>query len=295
MIEGAGGKVAGSVSKKTSYVVAGADAGSKLARAEELGVPVIDEDGLQALLAARPPAITTMKKITQGRLPGCRPRQPLPARHQGEPQGNAADRRQAADPIRGRRGRGRRHHRHDLHHRAQQARDRGSFRQGVRARDRARGCATRPRCSKRCRRRSPPGINCIYIRQTEALGLGHAVLCAAPVVNDEPFAVLLADDLIDGAVPVIRQMIDVAGRENASVIGVMDVPAADIGSYGIVESVAGAGRRADRAHYAHRREAEAGHAFRRRRRSSAATCSSSTIFHHLRDVLRRGRRRDPAH
>jgi UTP--glucose-1-phosphate uridylyltransferase len=84
---------------------------------------------------------------------------------------------------------------------------------------------------------SPPGINCIYIRQTEALGLGHAVLCAAPVVNDEPFAVLLADDLIDGTVPVIKQMVDVAARENASVIGVMDVPAADIGSYGIVEAV----------------------------------------------------------
>ena len=45
---------------------------------------------------------------------------------------------------------------------------------------------------------APPGVNCIYIRQTEALGLGHAVLCAAPVIGDEPFAVLLADDLIDG-------------------------------------------------------------------------------------------------
>ena len=85
---------------------------------------------------------------------------------------------------------------------------------------------------------TPPGINCIYIRQTEALGLGHAVLCAAPVVNDEPFAVLLADDLIDAAVPVIRQMVEVAGRENASVIGVMEVPAADTGSYGIVEAIA---------------------------------------------------------
>ena len=83
---------------------------------------------------------------------------------------------------------------------------------------------------------TPRGINCIYIRQTEALGLGHAVLCAAPVVNDEPFAVLLADDLIDADVPVIRQMVDVAGRENASVIGVMEVDPADIGSYGIVEA-----------------------------------------------------------
>jgi UTP--glucose-1-phosphate uridylyltransferase len=84
---------------------------------------------------------------------------------------------------------------------------------------------------------TPPGINCIYIRQTEALGLGHAVLCAAPVVNDEPFAVLLADDLIDAAVPVIRQMMDVATHENAAAIGVMEVPVADIGSYGMVEAI----------------------------------------------------------
>jgi UTP--glucose-1-phosphate uridylyltransferase len=83
---------------------------------------------------------------------------------------------------------------------------------------------------------TPRGINCIYIRQTEALGLGHAVLCAAPVVNDESFAVLLADDLIDAEVPVIRQMIDVASRENASVIGVMEVASDDVGSYGIVEA-----------------------------------------------------------
>jgi UTP--glucose-1-phosphate uridylyltransferase len=47
---------------------------------------------------------------------------------------------------------------------------------------------------------APPGVNCIYIRQTEALGLGHAVLCAAPVIGAEPFAVLLADDLIDAQV-----------------------------------------------------------------------------------------------
>ena len=82
----------------------------------------------------------------------------------------------------------------------------------------------------------PRGINCIYIRQAEALGLGHAVLCAAPVVGDEPFAVVLADDLIDAKVPVMRQMVDVAGREGASAIGVMHVPAAEIGSWGIVEA-----------------------------------------------------------
>ncbi|MFO1324126.1 MAG: UTP--glucose-1-phosphate uridylyltransferase GalU [Burkholderiales bacterium] len=86
---------------------------------------------------------------------------------------------------------------------------------------------------------TPPGINCIYIRQSEALGLGHAVLCSAPVVGDEPFAVILADDLIDADVPVMKQMVDVAARENVSTIGVMEVPAADVGSWGIVETAGG--------------------------------------------------------
>ena len=81
---------------------------------------------------------------------------------------------------------------------------------------------------------TPRGINCVYIRQTEALGLGHAVLCAEPVVVDEPFAVLLADDLIDARVPVMKQMVDLAARENASVIGVMNVLPEETGSYGIV-------------------------------------------------------------
>ena len=83
---------------------------------------------------------------------------------------------------------------------------------------------------------TPPGINCVYIRQTEALGLGHAVLCAEPVVVDEPFAVLLADDLIDAPTPVMKQMIDLAARENASVIGVMEVAPEETRNYGIVES-----------------------------------------------------------
>jgi UTP--glucose-1-phosphate uridylyltransferase len=91
---------------------------------------------------------------------------------------------------------------------------------------------------------TPHGINCIYIRQTEALGLGHAVLCAAPVVGDEPFAVILADDLIDAEVPVMQQMIEVAMRENASTIGVMEVPADDVESWGMVETRQTGGRSA---------------------------------------------------
>jgi UTP--glucose-1-phosphate uridylyltransferase len=85
---------------------------------------------------------------------------------------------------------------------------------------------------------TPPGINCIYIRQAEALGLGHAVLCAEPVVGHEPFAVLLADDLIDAEVPVMRQMCEVAGRERVATIGVMKVAAEETSSYGIVETSA---------------------------------------------------------
>jgi len=82
----------------------------------------------------------------------------------------------------------------------------------------------------------PSHVDCFYVRQAEALGLGHAVLCAEPVVQGEPFAVLLADDLIDARVPVMKQMIDVAGRHDASALGVMEVDPSETGSYGIVET-----------------------------------------------------------
>ena len=80
----------------------------------------------------------------------------------------------------------------------------------------------------------PRGINCIYIRQPEALGLGHAVLCARPVVNDEPFAVILADDLIDAKPPVVRQMTDMFDRHGCSVLGVEEIPREQSRQYGIV-------------------------------------------------------------
>lgn len=80
----------------------------------------------------------------------------------------------------------------------------------------------------------PKNVNCVYIRQAEALGLGHAVLCAKQVVGDEPFAVLLADDLLDGTTPVMKQMTDAFDYYRCSVIGVQDVPRQDTRSYGIV-------------------------------------------------------------
>ena len=82
----------------------------------------------------------------------------------------------------------------------------------------------------------PKNINCIYIRQAEPLGLGHAVLCAKPVVGDEPFAVLLADDLLDGNPPVLKQMVDTYDTYRCSVLGVQDVPRTDTRSYGIVDA-----------------------------------------------------------
>ena len=83
----------------------------------------------------------------------------------------------------------------------------------------------------------PASVNCIYIRQNEALGLGHAVLCALPVVGHEPFAVLLADDLMDpadGSPGILEQMVRVYDAKHASVLAVQDVPQAETKSYGIV-------------------------------------------------------------
>lgn len=82
----------------------------------------------------------------------------------------------------------------------------------------------------------PEGVSCAYIRQKSPQGLGHAVLCSKQLVMNEPFAVLLADDLIDGGVkPCLRQMIDVFQTTQASVIAVQKIGQADTQKYGIIE------------------------------------------------------------
>jgi UTP--glucose-1-phosphate uridylyltransferase len=82
----------------------------------------------------------------------------------------------------------------------------------------------------------PDGVTCIYIRQSEPLGLGHAVLCAKPVIGDEPFVVILPDDLIDdGKRGVTEQLITHYQHEQKSVIAVENVPKEDTSKYGIVE------------------------------------------------------------
>lgn len=80
----------------------------------------------------------------------------------------------------------------------------------------------------------PDNLHYSYVRQSEALGLGHAVLCARPLVGNEPFAVVLADDLIDAEVPVLRQMIDLYDQHAFSVVGVQNVPLEHTDQYGIV-------------------------------------------------------------
>ena len=81
----------------------------------------------------------------------------------------------------------------------------------------------------------PSNITCMYIRQTEALGLGHAVLCAQAAVGNEPFAVILADDLIDAPKGAVKQMVDVYNHSGNSGLGVETVDPSQTGSYGIVE------------------------------------------------------------
>ena len=80
----------------------------------------------------------------------------------------------------------------------------------------------------------PDGVSCIYIRQGEPLGLGHAVLCARPVVGDEPFFVHLADDLIAGETGCLAQMAREYSEHGGSVVAVENVPRENTSSYGIV-------------------------------------------------------------
>lgn len=88
----------------------------------------------------------------------------------------------------------------------------------------------------------PKNVRCVFVTQPEALGLGHAVLCAKPVAGDEPFGVILADDLIVNGTPgsgkpgALRQMAEVAAREDAGVLAVEEVPREDTRKYGIVDA-----------------------------------------------------------
>lgn len=82
----------------------------------------------------------------------------------------------------------------------------------------------------------PPHVKCIFVRQAQPLGLGHAVLCAAELIGDEPFAVLLPDDLIDGAPKgAMAQMADVHRKTEKAVLAVEEVPLSEVHKYGVIK------------------------------------------------------------
>lgn len=78
-------------------------------------------------------------------------------------------------------------------------------------------------------------VNLNYIRQKEPKGLGHAIYCARSFIDNEPFAVLLGDDIVDSEVPCLRQLIDVYEKYNTTVLGVQHVPEEDVSKYGIID------------------------------------------------------------
>src|SRR5262245_62119880 len=96
--------------------------------------------------------------------------------------------------------------------------------------------AKKPGLLEQARAALPAGCQCIYIRQAAPRGLGEAVRCARPAVGDEPFAVLLADDLIDSQPPTLAKMAAKFAQEGCSLLGVEDVPREQTGSYGIVSA-----------------------------------------------------------
>jgi hypothetical protein len=194
LIEAKGGKVSGSVSKKTHYLVAGADAGSKLAKAQDLEVTILDEAGLLALLAR----INNDAENSKSRFPvaglGSRflpatkaqPKEMLPIVDKPLIQ-YAVEEAVAAGItemvfITGRNKRAIEDH-FDKAYELESELE----------------AANKQQLLELVRNVIPKHVNCIYIRQSEPLGLGHAVLCARPVIGDEPFAVLLADDFMDTA------------------------------------------------------------------------------------------------
>jgi UTP--glucose-1-phosphate uridylyltransferase len=85
------------------------------------------------------------------------------------------------------------------------------------------------------RKIKPANVDCFYVRQPTALGLGHAVLCAEKLIGDNPFAVILADDLLHSKEPVMKQLVDVFNHYHSSVIGVERINRIDSASYGVIE------------------------------------------------------------
>ena len=138
----------------------------------------------------------------------------------------------------------------------------------------------------------PDDMECIYVRQAQALGLGHAVLCGQRLVGNQPFAVLLADDLMVGQPPVLKQMVDQYAEWRASILAVQEVPAEQTRRYGIVAGTEVNDRLVDVTRIVEKPAPEDAPS---RLGVAGRYILTPGVFHEIADPAARRGRRDPAH
>ena len=138
----------------------------------------------------------------------------------------------------------------------------------------------------------PDDMECIYVRQPQALGLGHAVLCGQRLVGNEPFAVLLADDLMVGEPPVLQQMVEQFAEWRASILAVQEVPAEHTRRYGIVAGTQVSDRMMDVTRIVEKPAPEDAPS---RLGVAGRYILTPGVFHEIASPAARRGRRDPAH
>jgi UTP--glucose-1-phosphate uridylyltransferase len=170
---------------------------------------------------------------------GCRTWNTVPACHKSHAKRAFAHYRQTHRPIRGGRSHFCRDYRTYLCDRTQQARGGDHFDANLELENQLLAAGKKD-VRDMVRNIVPKGVSCIFVRQPEPLGLGHAVLCAAPAVGNNPFVVLLADDLMRGPVLPTQALVQAFRKHPRNLLSVSEVPLEDVSKYGIVRKGTGA-------------------------------------------------------